>query len=136
MKTNESTRQLQKGLIRLTELFPPNQEATPAIEPRKQAFDDPSTRCFAWFQAIDALLWRPIPLVVVSIETHMRLVAPFVQLAIDGIMIVSSIQAQMLRSLNRWFWTLAHPAGHQGWETATCYHGGLAPSMHRAKGSP
>ena len=82
MKTDESTRQLQERLIGFTELFPANQKATPAIEPGKQPFDDPSSGRFAWFQAVARLLWRLIPLVVLSIEPHMRLVASFIQLPI------------------------------------------------------
>jgi len=106
MKTDESTRQLQERLIGFTELFPANQKATPAIEPGKQPFDDPSSGRFAWFQAVARLLWRLIPLVVLSIEPHMRLVASFIQLPIDGIMIVGCIQAQVLRGSNRWLWAI------------------------------
>ncbi len=106
MKTDESARQLQKGLIRLTELFPANQEATPAIKPGKQPFDDPSARRFARFQAVDRVLRKLILFVVLRIEPHMRLVAPVVQLAIDGIMIVGRVQAQVLRSSNGWLWPI------------------------------
>ena len=97
LKTDESTRQLQKGLIRFSKLFPTYQEATPAIEPGKQAFDDLAVRRFAWNQAISFLLWWVIPFVVVSIEPYMWLVASCVQLPIDGVMIVGRIQAQVLK---------------------------------------
>src|SRR5437764_8871751 len=106
MKTDESTGQLQKSLIGFTELFPADQETTPAIEPGEQPFHHPSARRFAWFQAVGSVLWWLIPFVVLRIEPHVRLVAPFVQLAIDGIMIVGRIQAQVLRVDDGWLWAI------------------------------
>lgn len=64
MKTNESARQLYKRSIGLTELFPANQETTPAIEPGKQPFDDPPSRRFARFQVVGSVLRRLILLLM------------------------------------------------------------------------
>ena len=103
MKTNEATGQMQKGLIGFTQLVPAHQETPPAIKPGEKAFDDLSSRRFAGFQTVCSVLRRLIPFVVVRIEPHMRLVAPLVQLARDGIMIVGRIQAQILRINDCWF---------------------------------
>ena len=41
---------------------------------------------------------------VLRIQSHMRFVATLIQLAIDGIMIVGCIQAQVLWGTNWWLW--------------------------------
>ena len=103
MKTNESAGQLQKSLIRFTELFPADQETTPAIEPREKPFDDPSSRRFPRFQAVRLFLGRLIPLVVLPIESDVWLVASLIEFPIDGVMIIGRIQAQVLWMAHRWF---------------------------------
>ena len=88
MKTNESTSQLQKGLIGFTKLFPAYQQAPPAIEPGEKSLDDPSPRSFAASKLLASSCGKLIPLVVLRIEADVWLIASLIELTVDGVMIV------------------------------------------------
>src|SRR5437899_10039897 len=103
METNEGAGQRQESIVGVVQLFPADDNSTPAIEPGEEAFDHPSSGDFGRFQSIGSFLGLclgrmrlPIPSVIVAIETHMRLISFLVKQAVDHIVVIASIQTQML----------------------------------------
>ncbi len=85
MKTKKHTGQLEKCLIRSTELLPADQEPSRAIEPGEETLDHPTSGLLGGFQVIGGLFQQwvvlerlPIPSMVVRIQTRMRFIAAFV----------------------------------------------------------
>src|SRR5579885_1668515 len=121
MKTNERTSQLEKRLVRSGKLLPANQKPSRAIEPGEKPFHDPPPRLLCRFQTVGRdFLGRmllesfPIPLMEVGIQAHMRLIASQIEVCIHRVVIIASIQTQILRMLNRrlrWLHDLAVQSG-------------------------
>jgi hypothetical protein len=102
MKTNESAGQLEKSLVRGSELLPADQELSRAIEPGEKPLHDPSPRLLRGFQAVGRpILGRltlecfPIPRMVCGIQAHMRLIASEIKVCIHRVVIAASIQAEV-----------------------------------------
>src|SRR5579859_7284240 len=100
LRADQTTGQMQEGFVGKSELLPAYQQASRAIEPRVQALDHPTPRKLGGLQvAADLLLWlqcwcglRP----VVQIGTNMGFILMRLHNLIDGIVIIASVQAQML----------------------------------------
>lgn len=112
MKTDESTSQLQESLIGDVKLLPADQESPPAVEPGEETLNDPAPGFFGGFQRVcsqglsflllECLL---IPSMVVRVETYMRLVASQIEVAVDNVIVIASVHAQVLRLLHGWLGT-------------------------------
>src|SRR6266700_2931857 len=107
MKTNEGTGQLEKRLVRGTELLPADQQPARTIEPREEPLYHPAPGFLGWFQTVGrfSLRWMQferflIPLMVVGVQTCMRFVAPKIEISIHRVVIIARIQTQVLRSLH------------------------------------
>src|ERR1051326_1956544 len=107
MKTNERTGQLEKRLVRSTELLPTDQEPARAIEPREEPLHDPTPGLFGRLQTAGRLRfgWMllegfPIPRMVFGIQPRMRFIATFIEVSVDHVIIIACIQAQVVRLLH------------------------------------